>query len=421
MLPIFRMIPVGGVFIAIIALVQAMTLPGPSRTRLIRVEAPARGPLIEREEHPEWRQFLILAAIHRAHEILALRDLAVTSSPVDHVAGPVAAHTEKARRPKLASLPIAPASPDLVTPPSVQPSVEELAVPGAEQNAMAVTLPAAAPIAAALTGTADSVTPELAASSAVADSHHEKMQASANLDNGVEQSPAPSPQASAAIAAAAPASDPALVTHDASALQEATNVAPGIETTAERPAAKKLASIAPPTATDSVAPSAAVSTNVHAPERTTMPQPSAATGGPKEQSVGATPKATVIAELPRDRADTASTANDINVTGSVVKSSATTMPVGIGEASSIELPVVLPRPRPNLIKLPRSRPAVIPPLRHSIGHRGKPKTADPNARRNPPDLFSALFDKKYRHPESNAAKPMHAQASHAQEPPGQSR
>ena len=75
MLPILRMTPVGGVLIAIVALVLGFTVPGLSRTRAARVEPPARGALIEQAQHPEWRQFLILAAFQRADELNRLRDL----------------------------------------------------------------------------------------------------------------------------------------------------------------------------------------------------------------------------------------------------------------------------------------------------------------------------------------------------------
>src|SRR6185437_13350471 len=98
MLPILRMIPVGGVLIAIVALVLGFTAPGLSRTRAARVEPPARGVLIEQAQHPEWRQFLILAAFQRADELNRLRDLP------DNPARPVPLPTSK----PVTSMPAAP-------------------------------------------------------------------------------------------------------------------------------------------------------------------------------------------------------------------------------------------------------------------------------------------------------------------------
>ena len=73
MLPMLRLIPVGGVFLAIVILVLALNPPGGSRTQLPQISA--RGALIERYAHPEWRQFLMLAATRRADELNRLRDL----------------------------------------------------------------------------------------------------------------------------------------------------------------------------------------------------------------------------------------------------------------------------------------------------------------------------------------------------------
>jgi hypothetical protein len=75
MLPILRILPVGGVLIAIFILFLALNPPDGPRAPLNTAMAPARGALVDVGHHPETRQFLIMAALKRADELSRLRDL----------------------------------------------------------------------------------------------------------------------------------------------------------------------------------------------------------------------------------------------------------------------------------------------------------------------------------------------------------
>jgi hypothetical protein len=78
-----------------VLLVLALNPPAGPRAQLTPNGAPVRGAMIDRNEHPEWRQFLMLAAIRRADELNRLRELADTPAPTE-VAPPA---------PKIARLP----------------------------------------------------------------------------------------------------------------------------------------------------------------------------------------------------------------------------------------------------------------------------------------------------------------------------
>jgi hypothetical protein len=91
MLPILRILPVGGVFLAITILVLALSPPGGTRRELPAGVLLARGALMKQDEHPEWRQLLLLAAFQRADELSRLRELPDT--PVRSDSGPPAATT----------------------------------------------------------------------------------------------------------------------------------------------------------------------------------------------------------------------------------------------------------------------------------------------------------------------------------------
>jgi hypothetical protein len=83
MLPILRILPVGGVLLAIMLLVLALNPPDGTHAQLTPSVVRMRGAMIARDEHPEWRQFLMLAAIRRADELNRLRELPDSPTPTD--------------------------------------------------------------------------------------------------------------------------------------------------------------------------------------------------------------------------------------------------------------------------------------------------------------------------------------------------
>src|SRR6476646_7391904 len=108
MLPILRILPVGGVLLAIFILFLALNPPDGPRSPLNSAMAPARGALVDVGHHPEMRQFLIMAALKRADELNRLRELPDTptrTAPAEPAAAEPAATEPVAEEPKVAGLP----------------------------------------------------------------------------------------------------------------------------------------------------------------------------------------------------------------------------------------------------------------------------------------------------------------------------
>jgi hypothetical protein len=90
MLPILRILPVGGLLLAILILVLALSPPDGSRVPLSSAIVPSRGAPFDRERQAEVRQFLIHAALKRADELNRLRELPDTPARSDNVQSTVA-------------------------------------------------------------------------------------------------------------------------------------------------------------------------------------------------------------------------------------------------------------------------------------------------------------------------------------------
>jgi hypothetical protein len=77
-----------------LALLAGFAVHEPARPHLSHVVAPARGPLIEANEHPEWKQFLVQAAFRRADELERLRDLPASPMIIETVIEPAVIKAE---------------------------------------------------------------------------------------------------------------------------------------------------------------------------------------------------------------------------------------------------------------------------------------------------------------------------------------
>lgn len=91
--PILRTTLLGSVFLTL-ALLAGFAVQEPVRPHIGHVVAPARGPLIEANDHPEWKQFLVQAAFRRADELERLRDLPASPMVIEAVIEPAVIKTE---------------------------------------------------------------------------------------------------------------------------------------------------------------------------------------------------------------------------------------------------------------------------------------------------------------------------------------
>lgn len=278
MLPLLRIIPVGGVLLAVLIVLLAISPPREARLDVSPDMVLARGPLIDRRDHPEWPQLLVKAAYRRAGEVLKLRDLPNTPT----VTAPV-------------PLPPAPPAMDAAVAPAPQPDLDA---------AQAATATPKDTVVAALPG---------------------------NIDDMKSAAPPSAP--------ATPPSAP-----DTPAQTSVDGPAPAVAAAPVEPAPEPKAEIAlPPTVTGDVP----------------LPAPAPAAA------------ATKVAVLPLERPSADPDPDE--VTGTVSASvDAATIPVDIGETSSTELPIILPRERPPILRtIQRERSSRLhrrAPRRHAKAH-----------------------------------------------------
>lgn len=99
MLPLLRVMLLGCVLIATLGLAAGFKIAAAPEPNFARLERPARGALLDPDQHPEWKQFVVQAAYRRAEELNRLRVL----------------HDRPAAMPPVVTAPAAPPSDDIQT------------------------------------------------------------------------------------------------------------------------------------------------------------------------------------------------------------------------------------------------------------------------------------------------------------------
>lgn len=101
-----------GGFLAAAGFLTGFTVPEATRPHLARPPGPATGPLLALEAHPEWKLFLMQAALRRANELDRLRELpdtpALPSPSTDTIATLPAAPSDVAPEDATGSIVTAP-------------------------------------------------------------------------------------------------------------------------------------------------------------------------------------------------------------------------------------------------------------------------------------------------------------------------